>query len=339
MCVIIVKDKLGKLPSKESLENCFRRNSDGAGFMYTDEKGKVTIDKGYMDFKKFYKHYKKLCKIYNNFEDKNLVMHMRISTSGGVNRENTHPFELADNFGDMKKTYKKCEVGVVHNGIISATHPSKEQETAGINDTMIFIKTYLKPIYDEWKNCFKNASFMAGIEEITRSKFAILKENDELYMAGKFQKFDGTYYSNDSYTGYKYMTTYTGGYYENYGKYYNRYDYYDDYYDDEYYDNKYAEYSKKKIEKEHEEDIIKEDIIKYDNYDEFDDDYDIIELEDDDCVTLNDEYDYITIRDLRTENHSKFFYDLNTLSLEEINSAGKTINIYYNCYIYANEKE
>lgn len=332
MCVIIVKDKLGKLPTKESLENCFTRNGDGAGFMYTDKDGKVVIDKGYMKFKNFYKHYQKLCKIYNNFEGKNLVMHMRISTSGGTNVSNTHPFEITDNYEDMKKTYKKCELGLAHNGIISATHPSKEEETQGINDTMVFIKTYVNPIYREWKECFKNASYLAGIKQITNSKFAILKENDELYMVGDFQKYDGAYYSNDSYSGYKYYGSYYNG--KTYTKYYDWYDYYDDYgYEDAYYMNKYAEYSKKAQEKQEEE--LKEEEKNLDYYE----DYDTIELENDDLIAFNDEYEPLSIEELRTANNTKFFYHLDDFILEEITSSGIVINTYYNCYLMADVDE
>ena len=57
MCIIIAKEKYGRLPSEKELKNCFTNNSDGAGFMYV-KNGKVVIDKGYMKYEAFIKHYK-----------------------------------------------------------------------------------------------------------------------------------------------------------------------------------------------------------------------------------------------------------------------------------------
>ena len=55
MCIIIAKDKIGRLPKEEELKQAFDYNDDGAGFMYV-ENGKVVIDKGYMTYDSFIKH-------------------------------------------------------------------------------------------------------------------------------------------------------------------------------------------------------------------------------------------------------------------------------------------
>ena len=317
MCVIIVKGKNQDLPKKKSLKNCFNRNSDGAGFMYVGNDNKVVIDKGYMSFESFYKRYKKLCKKFNNFKGKNLVMHMRISTAGGVKKENTHPFPLTNDFNAMKYLKSKCDVGIMHNGIISATNPTRVQESNGVNDTMIFIQKYLFPIYKDWKKCFENKSFLSGIINITNSKFAILDKNDKLYMVGDFKKYEGNYYSNDSYEGYNYsFGNYSYNYYE---------DYYGDYWDEDYYNKYYSRYSKEKndekidIDSESSEDSIekseKEDLIVCNDYD---------------CIAFDDEYDYIEVGELRTEDKSIFIYDTGNFTLEEIKD-DKIINKYYNC--------
>ena len=311
MCVIIVKDKKQDLPKKKSLENCFERNSDGAGFMYVGDDNKVIIDKGYMTFKSFYKRYKKLCKKYNNFKGKNLIMHMRISTAGGVKQENTHPFPLTNDFNAMKYLKSKCEVGLMHNGIISATKPSKKQEENGINDTMVFIKNYLYPIYKDWKKCFDNKYFLSGIINITNSKFAILDKNDKLYIVGDFKKYEGNYYSNDSYQGYYYS-------YRNYS--YNYFgQHYEDYWDEDYYNKYYSEYSKKSEDntEKNTKENKKEDLIICNDYD---------------YVAFNDEYDYIEIGDLRTEDKSVFIYDMNDFILQEIKDE-EVINTYYDCVL------
>ena len=66
MCIIVSKEKGVKLPTKKILENCFNRNSDGAGFMYV-KNNQVMIDKGYMTFEDFYKRLKELKKDYPLF--------------------------------------------------------------------------------------------------------------------------------------------------------------------------------------------------------------------------------------------------------------------------------
>lgn len=307
MCVIIVKDKEGKLPSKNSLENCFDRNSDGAGFMYVNDKGRLIIDKGYMNFNKFYKKYQKLCKKYNNFEGKNLVMHMRISTAGGVNKSNTHPFEITDSITKMKRLYNNCEIGMAHNGIISIASPTKVQEDLGINDTMIYIKEYINKIYRSWKNCFKNSAFLKGIELMTHSKFAILDKKDNLYMVGDFVKFEGTYYSNTSYEKY------------NYYNYKNYHYYYDDFYDEYEYEN-----SKNKSGKD-------EDIIIYDEDNTGNDEFSV--YDDNDYVLLPNQDEFMQLGEIRTEDHSIFLYNENEYYLEEVDTKGNLIKSYYDTVV------
>ena len=318
MCVIIVKDKKGTLPKKETLETCFNKNKDGAGFMYV-ESGKVVIDKGYMSFKNFYRHYKRLCEKFNNFENKNLIMHMRISTSGGIERENTHPFPMTNDYNDMKKLYYRTNIGIAHNGIISATNPTKEQENMHLSDTMIFIKAYLNTIYSEWKTCFENYAFLEGIDCITNSKFAILDNNDELKLIGDFKEHDGALYSNYSYYTYSGKTKSYNGY--NYDSYYNYdgfeqygYDYYD------YNDNSYK--------------YDKEDYTEL-----YDDDITEVILDNSDLVAFSLEDDFVTIESLRTEDDSIFIFDKATFSLQERNKKNEIIKNYNSVYIYDTNKK
>lgn len=339
MCVIIVKEKGAKIPTKETLENCFERNSDGAGFMYVNDKGRVVIDKGYMNFNHFYKHYEKLCKKYNNFEGKNLVMHMRISTAGGVKKENTHPFALTNDYNEMKRTYIKCDMGVVHNGVISCANPSKEEEKKGINDTMVFIKNYLYPIHKNWKDCFKNNAFTLGIEIMTNSKFAILDNRDNLTIIGDFKKHEECLFSNDSYNGkyyYKKYKTDTKDYDYNYGYGYD-YDYYADYWADA-----YDEYLRKKKEREEMYEKMYEEIDKVgetEDTEDFEDiDYPLVKCEDDDMIVLNDEFDSISIEELRTEDKSTFYYDYELFALYEKDENGDLLNTYYNTYLIRSDE-
>ena len=202
MCIIIVKTKTQKKPSIERLKKAYNYNSDGGGFMYVDN-NKVVIDKGYMDVNSFIDRYKELCKKYNDFKNKSLVIHCRISTSGQVKKEYTHPYPLCNDYKNMKKTYNICDVGVAHNGVIKDYTP----KTSKINDTMLFIHDYLFKMYKY--GVLFNQSILNNISGFTSSKFAILTSDDNLYMIGDFIH-DKQYYSNDTYKDY----------------FYNKYDYY-----------------------------------------------------------------------------------------------------------------
>lgn len=322
MCVIIVKDKNGNLPRKETLENCFNRNSHGAGFMYV-ESGKVVIDKGYMNFKSFYRHFKRLCKKFNNFENKNLVMHMRISTSGGIERENTHPFPLTNSFKDMKKLYFRTDVGIAHNGIISEAKPSKEQEAQNINDTMVFIKAYLNNIYQDWNECFENNAFMTGVSIITGSKLAILDKEDNLRLVGDFRTFEDTLFSNNSYEKYE-IKKYSYNYDDYYDK-YEEYGYYDSLYNQGYRD--YEGY-----ERTHDEYDIDE------RYEEIIEGNTIV-LEDCDLVALDYESEYTKIANIRTQEGSVFIFDKELNALEEFDKYGKIIARYNEAYVYVQKEQ
>lgn len=218
MCIIIAKNKKGRLPKEEELKRAFEWNNDGGGFMYVDN-GKVIIDKGYMKYSSFIKRYKSLLEKYNNFKNKSLVIHCRIGTSGKNTKGNTHPYPITDNVRLLKSRHLTQDVGIVHNGII------KGYGTAtGLNDTQEFISKYIYPIYKHWKDFYKNEDIMYGIGEITGSKWTILDKNDNLYTIGDFIDDGGLKFSNNTYQTY----SYSGYKYGHYG-YYDGYDDYGDY--------------------------------------------------------------------------------------------------------------
>lgn len=224
MCIIIAKEKYGRLPSEQELKNCFTNNSDGAGFMYVKD-GKVVIDKGYMKYDAFIKHYKKLLEEFNDFKDKSLVIHCRIGTSGQNIKENTHPYPISnDNRMLRAKHLSQLDIGIVHNGIIQGYGTA-----TGLNDTQEFIQKYFYPLYKHFKEFYKNKDIMYGIEKITNSKFAILDDTDTIYYIGDFIDDRGLKFSNSTYKNVYYYQ----------GKYYYS-DYYDDYYYKDWYDEEYA---------------------------------------------------------------------------------------------------
>lgn len=225
MCIIISKNKnCDRLPTIGELTNCFEYNRDGAGFMYVNNK-KVIIEKGFMELDSFLNRFKELCAKYNDFKQKALVIHCRIGTSSGNTPENTHPYAVTTKEKDLHKLYIKTNLGIVHNGIISAYTPANRGAT--VNDTQKFIMEYLAPIHKHYKTFYKMDKFREGIKAITNSKFVFLDTCERTYYVGDFIDENGLKFSNSTYKNY---TTYLSNYASNWKNWNYKNDYY---YDDD----------------------------------------------------------------------------------------------------------
>lgn len=196
------------MPSKNILETCFNKNSDGAGLMYV-QNGQVIIDKGYMDFKSFYKRLEKLERRLGDLTDRAIVLHFRIGTQGKNDKETTHPFPISKNVSDLKATYFKTDVGMVHNGIISKFNYDKT-----ISDTQLFIKDFVSIIKSLKKDFYKNNDVMKLLKsEIGYSKLCFLDNEENIYYIGDKIEDNGIIYSNSTYKSYVYKTpSYAFGY-------------------------------------------------------------------------------------------------------------------------------
>lgn len=217
MCIIVAKSKKAPLPTKQILKNCFENNSDGAGFMYTYN-GNVIIDKGYMSFKQFYKRFQRLKELFNNFEDKSLVMHFRIGTSAGNTPENTHPYPVSTKVDELHSLYTITKLGIVHNGIIRDYTITGDKE---MNDTQHFIQDYVAKIYSKFPKFYEDKDLMLSMEKMCDSKLCFLTSDDELYFVGDFTSDKGIKYSNQTYS-YSYHTAW---YEDTYNYYKYGYDY------------------------------------------------------------------------------------------------------------------
>ena len=193
MCVICVKEKDVLFPSKQTLENCFYNNDDGAGFMYA-HKGKVHIKKGLMTFDEFYEA---LSLVREKTGDNTAyVMHFRISTQG-FNKECTHPFPLSSKMDNLKKLNGACTIGIAHNGILKLTSDGSHD----YSDTMKFITDFLSLIIDS-KKFYNDPKKLKLIERLSENnRLAILDNDSHITMTGKgwVHDKDGCYYSNNSY--------------------------------------------------------------------------------------------------------------------------------------------
>jgi hypothetical protein len=180
MCVAILNTK-GTTLKKEILKNCWLNNGDGAGMLYSDDRGNMLIHKEMKDFESFYEKYIDVKRTHG--KKRNVVLHFRISTHGKVNLDNCHPFLVDDN------------LGFVHNGMIYDVPTSKDY-----SDTYMFNEHILKKLkpgfeYDEVMLEMIELYIGAGSKLIflnARDEWAIVNER-----AGHWNM--GCWFSNSSY--------------------------------------------------------------------------------------------------------------------------------------------
>jgi predicted glutamine amidotransferase len=185
MCIIIL-NKSEKV-SKSNFQNSLESNPDGFGMAHATKYGKIEIFKSMsLNHKSLYSKYVKA------FEDRNrigdILLHFRISTCGGINLENTHPFHIS-------KDLIFC-----HNGIINGYGTKKE------NDTRHFGRDILSHISEN--DLFFNSAIKKLIENrIGHSKLVFLNSSGESKIYGEnlgLWECDGNWYSNTSYQDYSY---------------------------------------------------------------------------------------------------------------------------------------
>ena len=102
MCVAIVKPNYVQI-SKQLLKSYWKCNSDGAGFMWAQDNC-LNIRKGFFRFKDFWNEYRNT--VLSKGFRYDVVLHLRIATSGAVDIRNCHPIKVNEN------------LAVVHNGVI-----------------------------------------------------------------------------------------------------------------------------------------------------------------------------------------------------------------------------
>jgi predicted glutamine amidotransferase len=158
--------------------------------MYAN-KGRIEVRKELYSFEKFMKLKTEADKLGGT-----IVLHFRISTSGGVNDENIHPFKVNDS------------LYFCHNGILDIDVPT----TSKINDTQIFNNAFMKGLP---KGFERDDTIMNLLEYSigTRNKFVFLNSFGEFYILNESEGVwdNGLWFSN---TTYLYSRTYTPKYYK-----------------------------------------------------------------------------------------------------------------------------
>lgn len=215
MCIAIYKPSGAQFPSKETLRTCFTNNPDGAGFAYSDGRSMI-IRKGYFDFDSFYGALKKAKK---QSRTGDFLIHFRISTQGGINSDNCHPFPLSTNDDDLRKRFVKSDYAIIHNGIIPLTSDysyygwsKKDPKKYSPSDTALFVRDYLTLIING-PGYYKDTRKRQLITRLIESKMAIMYKNGHCELFGDGWKKDGgVWYSNDTYKAKKTTYSYSTGY-------------------------------------------------------------------------------------------------------------------------------
>lgn len=182
MCVALVT-KPGAVISEQAIERGWRVNPDGGGFAYV-RNDKVVIEKGFMTLEEFDSAYRSAAALYAR--ESPFLVHMRISTSGGVSTTNCHPFEI--NGGAM-----------IHNGIMfTPTGVAAGTISDRKSDTRVFCEQLFHVLKQEHlKLCMDSVQREVGYG----NKLCFLYDNKEYLIIGERSGTwdnDGIWHSNSS---------------------------------------------------------------------------------------------------------------------------------------------
>lgn len=205
MCVIAAKRAGVDFPSDQYIENMWFKNPDGAGFMYAKD-GQVYIEKGFMKYLDFTDRIEKLSEEID-LKETAMVLHFRITTSGGTCKENCHPFPISESVGMLKKLTVRTDLGVAHNGIIDINHAKD------VSDTQAYIMKQLAPLKKGVPNFLKNEHLLQLIHNAIESRMAFLDGKGGITLVGDFTEDNGVMYSNLSFKHYdKFLRDFSYGY-------------------------------------------------------------------------------------------------------------------------------
>lgn len=142
MCVIAAIPAGCLIPSYHLLKLAWDRNPDGAGFMYPDGNGGLTIVKGLMSWNAFKTAFSAHRKHMSTHTDKgpkatvDVCVHFRIRSHGPINAEMTHPFLIPH----------QGHLAIAHNGILRGLRDSDT-----VSDTVVYIMDVLAKLPIGWQ--------------------------------------------------------------------------------------------------------------------------------------------------------------------------------------------
>lgn len=251
MCIIIAKNKGVDMPTRETLKQCFTRNKDGAGFAWL-ENNVLYGKKGMMSWEEYESE---LTALESRIDLKTTMFtsHFRITTHGGTNPNNCHPFPLSGDIAELK-ALEMIATGedkiVMHNGIISGFG----SYNGDLSDTQEFIKDFLYYLDLGNKNWNKNPNTIKAVETVLGSRLCVMNTDGTFELLGTgWIEDDGVWYSNSTYK--PYTSSYSS---KSYGSYYNgKYNYWEEEEDERDYSISYYNKSSVKAREEYVEELEK----------------------------------------------------------------------------------
>lgn len=190
MCIICISKAGERQPTKKEMAEMFRRNPDGAGYMFS-RAGKVEIHKGFMSFAEFYRNVSS-----EGFGvDDAVVYHFRIATQGGINPYMTHPFALTRKLEQTRiLDILNCPLGIAHNGVIRLTSDGDKV----YSDTAKFVTEYLTRIVRNPAD-IRDKTILEIISQLAGGRWALLDKSGYIATIGNWTEDRGLLFSNETY--------------------------------------------------------------------------------------------------------------------------------------------
>ncbi len=124
MCIAILN--IAGTIDEEMFMNCWMNNPDGTGMAYVRHE-RIKVIKEMDDPASIYQRYLDI----RRGNNRPIILHFRIATSGAIDLENCHPFEI------------RPGLVMAHNGILDQIEADPR---LGLNDTRVFINQVLKEL-------------------------------------------------------------------------------------------------------------------------------------------------------------------------------------------------
>jgi len=187
MCLIIAREKQGdpEIP-ESSIENAWNSgNDDGAGISFIDYKHQqVSIIKPIWSLKETIEKVRSIEKKHGN---PLMLLHLRLKTHGGRDKQNTHPFRLSK------------YAAVAHNGVFSGKQFVHKKKS----DTRIYLDKYIRKFPADY---LRHPGVLNLIEDqiggYNKLAFIFYGEQPEIKIVNKDQgeTIDNLWYSSPSAT-------------------------------------------------------------------------------------------------------------------------------------------
>lgn len=223
MCVVAFSPKGVDIPTPEQIKKMWQHNPDGAGYAFTNRKGKVEYHKGFMTLESLLKELENP----ERFKHTNFAIHFRIGTSGKNDKATCHPFPLSTTFGELRKTDGVVDSVLFHNGILSDGGIASPLSS----DTQDFVIA-MTPLLHKYNRSKARDHFIG--ELVKGNRLLILYKNNAFKMFGEWEKDGDLWVSNLNYKNS--YNWYGDGYYDWHSYMYDDYYMADLYGDDDYTD-------------------------------------------------------------------------------------------------------